>query len=69
MDTTLIAAVAAGVPSALIGLVSWGMRSWFDEIRGTLKQVNEKVGGHGEKLASLEARMTALEGRSERRRR
>lgn len=58
---TLETYVTAGIPTLAIGLAVWGLRSWFEEIRTTLRALNEKVGGHGEKLSSHDARLGAVE--------
>jgi hypothetical protein len=75
MDTTLIAIIAASVPTVVISLIGYGLRTLFEEVRGGvkdlqggMKELNGKVGGHGEKLAGHEARLTMLEGKTERRR-
>lgn len=76
MDPTILSIIAATVPTGAISLIAWGFRQVFADMRGRLAEVqgglkeifqlvqvlNEKVGGHGEKLAALDARISSLEG-------
>ena len=59
--------LAAGVPSVVIDLVGFLARNVLLDIKDGVKELNDKVSGHGEKIADLHARVTALEKRGGRR--
>jgi chromosome segregation ATPase len=57
-----------GVPSGLILLVAFLARTQFEEIKASilslasqLKDLNETVGGHAQKLSNFEARIDSVE--------
>jgi hypothetical protein len=69
------------IGSGVVGVIGWGFRNALGEIKAAqddtrrdIKDILDKVGGHGERLAqhteqhkSHEARLTSLEARRPRR--
>jgi hypothetical protein len=60
--------ITAGAPSLLIALIGFFARGQLDSIQSAirtvsteLKELNAKVGGHGEELSGVRARLDALE--------
>jgi hypothetical protein len=62
--------LAAGVPSLILGLLSFLARNAFGDIRQSLDKVSvkidnlsEAVGGHGNRLVALETELKSIERR------
>lgn len=70
MNDSIMMAVAAGLPSLVIGVIGFLAKNAFgnlsaalEKLDGKLDALTEKIDGHGNRIAVLETRFEALEFR------
>ena len=60
-STALVAVVAAGVPSVLVGGLGYFLRRTLEKLEGSVERVGASLAIHNTSLAVLEQRLAALE--------